>query len=1113
MQIFGVNLLDTAAVLGELLMIDAQSANIFEATRFLQLLSDWSVPNKYYQAGRICVGAETRSLSPDVVAIADKAKVLLAPLDGSLHKKAARVDRLRLFYSSAYSDLDLVLVCVALHASRMIALSNTVIQDTARRMIAEENEDIFVPLCDFLGMWRLRSILGDISLQLLRPTERSLIIGIQNSWLPVQDTLFHRLRSTLLQAVRADLPGLEMDIKLHTSHTFNIYQKMALKGESLSEISAIVSRLRMDVLIQQERNCFEVRAFLHKVMSQPEQGFTEGTGFSRERIEKPKFNGHRSLITTCIRPLDQMHREGTSFREAAADQVHEVEFHILTPSMLRINMEGVGADRSSKTGTEQGSFAWWTDMGRRQSFLKRLECRDGDEMVFSPAGEIYALKQGATPIDFAYRVHSGIGNHCKRLWVNGCPARYDQVLKSGDLVEIEADPAYVGPLEKWAGVVATNTAKREIGRALSKPRFRAGEKVFKEALDEELERRGMWGLSVSLVQRRLEEKAVKYGFVDLGAMYVDLGTQTILPAWRKALLDDIVMSLVDTAMAEYVVPANPATCQIPSSQYEFVRCSHAGESCQVVVGKTITGHRVKTAAGEQLFIYAEGCSDLPQNQNRVILEWRFQSQIIGMSVTASARPLLVQQLSTEVHKLATQGLALLDLHSESHGPRGSTIKLTLKTSTSPPLQKLVIVLAQMEADGIIESFCLDEYETPSAGLPQPYAPADGINDMSLFMGRKAEVRTLREAATSPKLSQRLFKIVGNNRIGKSSLLEFLQEYFKSRKELKVIPILVNLQEANEQSEGWLWRELVKKTVQAISEFAPLASVTPPLLLEGGSLTYDLTKIWLNQAQASIKNYRLFIMIDELHLIDCDWGREEAKVTFRNLRDLVKSQGNSETYRPAMFVVSVLDAYYARQGSYWKEEKFGFGLLCAGFSILLCHLETEDAFKLIETPLRGMLDFDIHVKERIFFDTAGHPYYLQHLLYRIVNQASRGSHFVTMEDYLAVRGKLCSEEQSLFHHFLRDVGETGRDLLAASAHALKDQWATPHSIRRNWRPYDAAPTLAEIKEQLPLLIKRGVLKGSSTQPTKYGFEIPLLAEWLRYNPAQIVPKGLREKDNG
>ena len=252
------------------------------------------------------------------------------------------------------------------------------------------------------------------------------------------------------------------------------------------------------------------------------------------------------------------------------------------------------------------------------------------------------------------------------------------------------------------------------------------------------------------------------------------------------------------------------------------------------------------------------------------------------------------------------------------------------------------------------------------------------------------------------------------------------------------------------------------------------------------------------------------MIDELHLIDCDWEWKEAKVTFKHLRDLVRSQEDSEVHRAAMFVVSVLDAYYAKQDSYWQKEKSGFGLLCAGISIPLRHLEEEDARKLIEMPLRGMLDFDTHVKEQIIFDTAGHPYYLQHLLYRIVSQASRGSHFVTMEDYKAVRRKLCSEEQSLFMHFLRDVGETGCDLLAAAAHALKGQWATPYSIHRNWRPYDAAPTLAEIKAQLPLLMKRGVLKGNSTQPTKYGFEIPLLAEWLRYNPAQIIPKGQSKK---
>ena len=1075
----------------------------------LRMLETWHVREEYLQAGQVLLGVTADDLPSKPRQLADKVKDLLTPLDTSIPKKAARVDRLRQFYITAYSDIDLVLLCIATHSSRMASLRGGETLDAARRILAEENEDIFVPLCDFLGLWSLRCRLGDISLGFLRPTERVLILDTQKAWSFAQDVLFQQLQRTIQEALEVEAPHFRVSIRRHKSHTFNIYQKMALRSETLSELSDTVGRLKMDVVVEQQRDCFEVRSLIQRIMSHSAQGFSEGKGFSRERIDKPKFNGHRVLITTCVRASDQYRHEDQPSRVAIGKiHISEVEFHILTEAMFKVNIDGVVAARSAEPDVRDNISAWWTDTARRQTFLQKMRGEDGDDMVFSPVGELYDLKTGATPIDFAYRVHSGMGSHCKRIWVNGRPARHDQVLKTGDLVEVEADPAYVGPLEKWVGAVKTSTAKREIRRVLLKPRLSAGEKVFQGALGKELERRGMWGLPDREVRRRLEEKAVQYGFVDVSAMYVDLGTGEVWPKWRKALLNDIITSLVDTALAEHIIPTDPAAASFPAEHYQLVRCSHENESCRVIVGKAIAGRRVGTAAGQRLLVYPADCPDTPQGTDRIALEWKFQSQPIAMTVTAPARPMLAQQISAEVHKLADRGLSMLDLHSEAHGQRESTVGLILKASTPLPLQELVTALAHMKAAGAIESFHLGEYDDPRLSLPQPYSPADGMNDLRLFMGRKKEVEKIEEAANQPKLSQRLFQIVGNNRIGKSSLLQFLSEYFSSKKSAQVIPVSINLQEPNDESEHWLWRELVEKTSRALSEFAKHADVaffTLPSLPPSGPMDYRAAKTWLKHAQAGIGMHRLLIMIDELHLIDRDWGPGEAKATFKNLRDLVRSQRDDQSRREAMFVVSVLDAYYSQQDSFWKNEKFGFNLLCDSVSIPLRHLEDPDARKLIEEPMRGMLDFDPQVKSCIIRDTSGHPYYLQHMLHRIVDRASRGSHLVMMEDYKVVREKLCVEEQHLFMHFLRDVGSTGRDLLAAAAQAREDQWVTPSGIRRNWRPRHAVPTLAEIQEQLPLLIRRGVLKDSPMRPGKYSFEIPLFAEWLRHNPAQLAPR--------
>ncbi|HQK19558.1 MAG TPA: RelA/SpoT family protein, partial [Polyangiaceae bacterium] len=378
-------------------------------------------------------------------------------VDGVVRVQATRWDRLeqeaaeslRKMFIAMAAEVRVVIIVLALRVEKMRTLSNSMDESTRRR-VARETLEVFAPLANRLGVWQFKTELENLSLAQLEPETYSELEKLLSE--RRQERM--RLIQQAITLLRDKLPEqkIHATVQGRAKHLYSIYQKMQRKGVGLDQIHDI-SAVR--VITEQVGDCYAALGLVHSLWAPLPGQFDD-------YIARPKENLYRSLHTTVVGP------EGKPLEvQIRTRQMHEyAEYGVAAHWAYK---EGRKAAKSSdqKFVVLRQLMDWERDVSDPHQFAERLKTdifRD-QVYVFTPAGDIVDLPQGATPLDFAYRIHTMVGHRFRGARVNDQIVPLDYQLKTGDRVEILTHKK-PNPSRDWlnpaSGTLRTTSARSKV---------------------------------------------------------------------------------------------------------------------------------------------------------------------------------------------------------------------------------------------------------------------------------------------------------------------------------------------------------------------------------------------------------------------------------------------------------------------------------------------------------------------------------------------------------------------------------------------------------------------------------------------------------------------------
>jgi len=440
-----------------------------------------------------------RELGADVATIVDGVTKLDRLQFDS--KEAQQAATLRKMLVAMAKDIRVLLIKLAdrLHNMRTIAS----LPEFKQRRIAQESLDIYAPLAHRLGIADMKWQLEDTSFAVLYPLRYAEIEQMVATQAPEREGFL----DAVLVDLRARLEELHIEAEVtgRPKHYWSIYEKMITRGKQFDDVQDLVG---VRVVVDSVKDCYAALGSIH-AMWKPVQGRF------KDYIAMPKFNLYQSLHTTVVGPSGKA-----------------VEVQIRTQEMHRRAEFGVAAHWGYKEREPAEDLLWlqrmvdWqqetSDPGEFMEALK-IDLEYDEVFVFTPKGKVVTLAAGATPVDFAYAIHTDVGHRCIGARVNGRLVPLDSSLVSGDAVEIFTSKVEgAGPSRDWLQFVNTPKARTKIRQWFSRERRVDAIDTGKEELAKALRKEGLPVQKLSS-SSSLRDVAVAMHYADLEALHVAIG--------------------------------------------------------------------------------------------------------------------------------------------------------------------------------------------------------------------------------------------------------------------------------------------------------------------------------------------------------------------------------------------------------------------------------------------------------------------------------------------------------------------------------------------------------------------------------------------------------------
>ncbi len=607
-------------------------------------------------------------------------------------KEERQAENLRKMFLAMAKDIRVIIIKLAdrLHNMRTLKYMN----ENKKKEKAKETLEIYAPIAHRLGMSRIKWELEDHSLRYLDPEGYyDLVEKVAKKRQEREDYInevIEQLKKTLVSL------NIEYEISGRSKHFYSIYRKMVYQHKSFEEIFDLTA---IRVIVETIKDCYGVLGIVHTM-------WKPIPGRFKDYIAMPKPNMYQSLHTTVIGP------RGEPF-----------EIQIRTWDMHRIAEYGIAAHwkyKEGKTGEDELDdklrwlrqlLEWQRDMKDPKEFMEslKIDLFTNEVFVFTPRGDVIDLPAGSTPIDFAYKIHSDIGNSCIGAKVDGRMVPIDYNLKNGNIVEVLTSSHSNGPSRDWLKFVKSAQAKNKIRQWFRKERKEENIEKGREMLEKEIRRNG-YEVHVLAKPQWLNQLVKKYKFNNVDDLYAAIGYGGILlnqvvpklKEWFRQLQKEERVSRgeVDEQNKQYRPKKEKNDTQgvtvkgIDNILVRFAKC------CTPVPGDEIIGFITR---GRGVSIHRKDCINIlnilkekDSIERFIEVEWdedRQNAYQTEIQIIATDRKGLLFEI-TEV--ISDAKLTVTAVNARSSKEKIATINLTIEITNVQQLDRIINKIKSMQ---------------------------------------------------------------------------------------------------------------------------------------------------------------------------------------------------------------------------------------------------------------------------------------------------------------------------------------------------------------------------------------------------------------------------------
>ncbi len=607
-------------------------------------------------------------------------------------REQQQAENVRKMIVAMAGDIRVLLIKLADRLHNMRTLGALPVQK--QRTIATETLEIYAPLANRLGVQEVKWELEDLSFKYLHPGPYREIASLVDARRDERTALIEDVTSQLRTKLKE--LGIKADVDGRPKHLYSIYEKMVIRGKEFNEIYDLVG---VRVQVESLRDCYAALGAVHAL-------WKPIPGRFKDYIAMPKSNMYQSLHTTVVGPTGR-----------------PLEIQVRTRDMHRTAQFGIAAHWRYKEGTKQAKEAadmawlgqmmdWLKDMADPREFMEglRIDLSGGRIFVFTPKGDVVNLPQGATPVDFAYAVHTDVGHRTIGAKVAGKLVPLDYELQTGDAVEILTSKAQgEGPSQDWLQFVATPRARNKIRQWFARGRREDAMEHGKDQL-QRLMRKQNLPFKRLATDEALRQVAEEMKYPDLESLYVALGEGHVSPQSVMARLSRLVSDTSEEDEEPTEVPlARPVRIgPTDVSQGVVVRglpdvWVRLGRCCTPVPGDEIVGFVTR---GQGVSVHRTDCPNvksLREEPERMIevtwAEGKPTTFTVAIQVEALDRTRLLSDVATV---LSDNHVNILSATSTTGRDRITRLRFTFELGD---IAHLSSVLASVKrVDGVYDAY-------------------------------------------------------------------------------------------------------------------------------------------------------------------------------------------------------------------------------------------------------------------------------------------------------------------------------------------------------------------------------------------------------------------------
>lgn len=588
-------------------------------------------------------------------------------------------------------DIRVIIIKLADRLHNMRTLDSMPNEKQVR--IANETLEIYAPLASRLGMFRIKAELEDRSLRYIDPVMYFKIINVVKERQDKKNNIIDRITSevnTLLSQT-----GIEFQIKGRIKNTYSIYKKMKSQNKSFEDIYDVYA---IRVIVKTVAECYQVLGMIHSHYTPMQKRF-------KDYIAVPKSNMYQSLHTTLIGPEGQIFE--VQIRTEEMDQVAEygIAAHWAYKENVQYSKEKEQYEIAQK-------LKWYAELLEVSGEVSQEDASelvdsvksdilDTNVYVYTPTGEVIDLPKGATPLDFAYKIHTNLGNKTVGAIVNNKIVPLSYELQTADIVSIKTNKNSFGPSESWLNIVKTSHAKHKIKTFLNKQNRDVIINVGKQELENEMKEQK---LTFDINDKFVKENFAKNNILTVEDMYYEIGKSSLSAKTVCLKIQGTTVSSEDILQKQMektrkILTTNSETGVVveglPNPQIKLGAC------CYPIPGDEILGYITK---GSGIVVHRTGCNNLKNLGIERTISLFWASNITRkyptcIKVQATQKDSLITDLMSCINSL---GMSIASINAVNTPDLQTTVRLKVLTSNLNELSNLIVNMKKIEAVHNIE---------------------------------------------------------------------------------------------------------------------------------------------------------------------------------------------------------------------------------------------------------------------------------------------------------------------------------------------------------------------------------------------------------------------------